>query len=80
MTQDEIGRIAEAVAGRLETSDKLADAIYQKLKTNAFSELATKEGLKGLGDHLTRMESDMKSMKETVDHLSDAWDNWQGAV
>ena len=62
MTQDEIGRLAgavaehlatddrlaAAVAGRLESSDKLADAIYQKLKTNAFSQLATKADVENM--------------------------------
>ena len=71
MTDDQIARIANAVHDRL---------MNGPLKQMQRDMAATKSEVIKLGNHLTRLEGDMKGVKESVEHLSEAWDNWQGAV
>ena len=71
MRQDEIGQIAEAV--------------YKRFKENALGEINARfdkldERFDGIENHLDRQDDDLKQVKKSVEHISGAWDNWQGAV
>ena len=55
MTQDEITRIADAVSGRLETSDKLADSITKRLMNGPLRTMIRKEVDDAVGDALGEM-------------------------
>lgn len=63
MTNDQIVRIAEAV------HDRLMNGPIKKLQ----------ESIEGIENHLDRQDATMKNMEGTVERLSNAWDQFQGA-
>ena len=51
--------------------DKVAQAVHDKLMNGPIREIR---------DDIRIMKADIKQVKGSVEHLSDAWDKWQGAT
>ena len=68
MMQDDIGRIADAVAARVE--DRVAKAVHDRLMNGP---------LKEIRDDIRVLRSDMKGVKDGLAHLSSRMDEHFGA-
>ena len=51
--------------------DKVAQAVHDKLMNGPIREIR---------DDIRILKADMKQVKGSVEHLSDAWDQFQGAT
>lgn len=67
--------------GRLADMEKRITANADKAHAEIGSNIA-KLGTKvtSMGDQLDVLDADLKKVNKSVEHLSDAWDKWQGGV
>ena len=74
MTDDQIARLADAVAERLAKDDRLGDAVYKRFKENALGEINARfdkldKRFDGIEDHLKLQDTESAEIKKRVGHL-----------
>ncbi|MXW09308.1 MAG: hypothetical protein F4X47_05550 [Gammaproteobacteria bacterium] len=80
MSNEQIAQFAEAVTDRLATDDRLVqrmtDAVAAKLNGQLSGIRKDMErGFAEIGDHLDRIDADLKDVKERVDHVFTSLDD-----